>query len=444
MKKFIIGLLVLCLVVIGVLGLTGTSIGKSPAVQHIVSENAAEAGVIGGADSETEIQVTEEAAAESETTASAEAQPEQADAPSTVPDEQAVASGRINYEALYSLYEPEEKVLKVNEKEETWGDYFYILFTQCGQIEQYFDSMAAYYGMQFHWDEPVEEEGEGDTYAEAALESVDNLMIQLSALEKFAAENGVEVSEEMRDMIEAQKKEDITSALGEEGTEEAFYEYLEKIHLSRDMYDRIVTQNYLYQESFNRLYGENAVNLPDEAALKFLEDKGYVTAAHILLLNTDEESGEKLDEAALAEKKAELEALVSELRAIEDDTERKEAFLQKVTEISEDPGSARYPEGYTYTAGTMVPEFEAAAEALEDYAVSDVVETSYGYHIILRLPLSPDAIVEFNSSSGDARTARMLAANQEYGEKLQATADALKLEWLPGHEKPDLMSFVAE
>ena len=444
MKKFFIGLLVLCLVVIGVLGLTGTSIGKSPAVQHIVSENAAEAGVIGGADSETEIQVTEEAAAESETTASVEAQPEQADAPSTVPDEPAVVSGRINYEALYSLYEPEEKVLKVNEKEETWGDYFYILFTQCGQIEQYFDSMAAYYGMQFHWDETVEEEGEGDTYAEAALESVDNLMIQLSALEKFAAENGVEVSEEMRDMIEAQKKEDITSALGEEGTEEAFYEYLEKIHLSRDMYDRIVTQNYLYQESFNRLYGENAVNLPDEAALKFLEDKGYVTAAHILLLNTDEESGEKLDEAALAEKKAELEALVSELRAIEDDTERKEAFLQKVTEISEDPGSARYPEGYTYTAGTMVPEFEAAAEALEDYAVSDVVETSYGYHIILRLPLSPDAIVEFNSSSGDARTARMLAANQEYGEKLQATADALKLEWLPGHEQPDLMSFVAE
>ena len=451
MKKFLIGLLVLCLVVIGVLGLTGTSIGKSPAVQHIVSDEAADAPVIGGADSPTEIQVTgeaaaepETAAAESNTAAAGEAEAEQAEAPSTVPGEPAVASGRINYEALYSLYAPEEKVLKVNDKEETWGDYFYILFTQCGQIEQYFDSMAAYYGMQFHWDEPVEEEGEGgDTYAEAALESVDNLMIQLAALEKFAEENGVEVSEEMRGMIEAQKKQDITSALGEEGTEEAFYEYLEKIHLSRDMYDRIVTQNYLYQESFNRLYGDQAVDLPDEAALKFLEDKGYVTAAHILLLNTDEESGEKLDEAALAEKKAELEALVSELRAIEDDTERKEAFLQKVTELSEDPGSARYPEGYTYTPGTMVPEFEAAAEALEDYAVSDVVETSYGYHILLRLPLSPDAVVEFSSTTGEARTARMLAANQEYAEKLQATADTLKLEWLPGHEQPDLLAFVA-
>ena len=450
MKKFLIGLLVLCLVVIGVLGLTGTSIGKSPAVQHIVSAETEETPVIVTSDSPDGIQVTEEAAAapeaaeaEAETAAEPEAQTEQAEAPSAQ-EEPAVTSGRINYEELYRLYEPEEKVLKINDKEETWGDYFYILFTQCGQIEQYFDSMAAYYGMQFHWDEPVEEEGEGgDTYAEAALESVDNLMIQLAALEKFAEENGVEVSEEMRGMIEAQKKQDITSALGEEGTEEAFYEYLEKIHLSRDMYDRIVTQNYLYQESFNRLYGDQAVDLPDEAALKFLEDKGYVTAAHILLLNTDEETGEKLDEAALAEKKAELEALVSELRAIENDTERKEAFLQKVTELSEDPGSARYPEGYTYTPGTMVPEFEAAAEALEDYAVSDVVETSYGYHILLRLPLSPDAVVEFSSTTGEARTARMLAANQEYAEKLQATADTLKLEWLPGHEQPDLLAFVA-
>ena len=168
MKKFLIGLLVLCLVVIGVLGLTGTSLGKSPAVQNIVSAEAAEAPVVGGADSPTEIQLTAEAAAEPETAAAAEpetaaeaeAQPEQGDAPSTVPGEPAVASGRINYEALYSLYEPEEKVLKVNDKEETWGDYFYILFTQCGQIEQYFDSMAAYYGMQFHWDEPGGRAGE--------------------------------------------------------------------------------------------------------------------------------------------------------------------------------------------------------------------------------------------------------------------------------------------
>ena len=124
MKKFLIGLLVLCLVMIGVLGLTGTSIGKSPAVQHIVSAEAEEAPVVGTSDSPAGIQVTEEAAAapeaseaEAETAAAPETQPEQAAAPSAVPEEPAVASGRINYEELYSLYEPEEKVLKVNDKE---------------------------------------------------------------------------------------------------------------------------------------------------------------------------------------------------------------------------------------------------------------------------------------------------------------------------------------
>ena len=446
MKKFVIGILVICLVIIGLLGLTGTKLGTSPALPNIVSENSGNAENSGsevGEANEESVSPADTASDTAEAESAPGAQEAQPEEPSTVPDEPAVASGRLNYEALYSLYEPDEKVLKVNGKEETWGDYFYILFTQCGQIEDYFDSMAAYYGMRFGWTDPIEEEENGETFAEAAMESTENLMIQLGALEAFAAENGVEVSEEMRSMIEAQKKQDVISALGEEGTEEAFYEYLEGIHLSKDMYDRIVTQNFLYQESFNSLYGENAEKLSEETALKYLEDNGYVTAAHILLLNTDAETGEKLDDSALAEKKAELEALSAELSAIEDDQARKEAFLAKAAEISEDPGKAYYPEGYTYTPGTMVTEFETAAAALDDYAISDVVETSYGYHILMRLPLSADAIVEFNSGTGAARTARMLAANQEYGERLQAAADALTLEWLPDHVQPDLLAYVA-
>ena len=487
MKKFVIGLLVLCLVIIGIFGLADAKnqAPYSEILPNIVSSDAQEptVSVIGGADGPTEIRVEGEADSEpavdavAETVPAAEAvepeeaaepaveaeeiaqpetaeeasepetaeetaQPAQEEAPSTVPEEPTTASGRLNYEALYSLYDPEEKVLKVAEKEESWGDYFYVLFTQAGQIEDYFNAMSAYYGMQFGWSDPVEEGG--DTYAEACLQSADNLMIQLSALETFAEQNGIEVSEEMQSMIEAQMEADVTSALGEEGTREEFLEYLKGIHLSEDMYARIVTQNFLYQESFNKLYGENAANLPDEKAMQYLTDNGYISAAHILFLNTDAETGEALDEAALTVRRADLVALLNELRAIENPQERKDAFLKKIGEVSEDTGKTYYPEGYTYTPGTMVPEFEDAAAALGDYEISDVVETSYGYHIIMRLPLSPDAVVEFNSTSGAARTARMLAANQEYAQNLQATADALELEWLPGHEQPDLMSFVAE
>ena len=113
-----------------------------------------------------------------------------------------------------------------------------------------------------------------------------------------------------------------------------------------------------------------------------------------------------------------------------------------MNELSEDPGTTRYPEGYTYLPGTMVKEFEEAAASLEDYGISDVTETSYGYHILLRLPLDADRVVEFNQTTGDPRTGRMLAANQAYSQKLQEKADALELKWLPGFEAPDLLEYV--
>jgi parvulin-like peptidyl-prolyl isomerase len=60
---------------------------------------------------------------------------------------------------------------------------------------------------------------------------------------------------------------------------------------------------------------------------------------------------------------------------------------------SEDAGSQANPEGYEFSAGKMVKEFEDATRALQYGEISEPVESSYGYHIILRL--KPDVLEDY-------------------------------------------------
>jgi len=60
-----------------------------------------------------------------------------------------------------------------------------------------------------------------------------------------------------------------------------------------------------------------------------------------------------------------------------------EDFATLAREFSEDPGSARNGGELGYASrGTMVPEFEAAAMTMKPGAISNPIETEFGYHLI--------------------------------------------------------------
>ena len=248
------------------------------------------------------------------------------------------------------------------------------------------------------------------------------------------------MSQESIDAIAETHKNNVTSICGEGASEEDFNDYLATIYMPREMYDDNNKLNHLYQDTFTKLYGEDSALVSDEDAVKYLEENGYMSADHILLMTVDSTTQEALDEATVAEKKAQAEDIAAQLKAIEDTDELLEKFAELKAQYTEDTGATYYPDGYIFTTGKMVAEFEETAKNLGEYEVSDVTETTYGYHILLGKPLDPDGIIEF-SSEGTAMTARKMAANTAYGKLLDEYAAGVEIGYAEGFEVPSMEEY---
>ena len=427
MRKVLIALLVVCLLGVGAAGVLSGSFDRSALLTsaHAVAPAEESAPAAGAAETADTAEMPAEAA---DTAEAAE------------PAEEAFSVRVPDYDAMYALHDPAEVIGTVDGRELTWGEYFYLYFSQAKQMENYFTTMAQYYGAAPDWADQVEEDSDA-TFADLIADSAEETVRQIYAIEILAEENGVELTEEQLAAIREQEEQDILGSVGEGKTEEDFNAYIETIYLPRSLYDRMNRVNFLYRQGFVQAYGQNGELVEDDVALQYLTDNEYMAATHILLMTIDPATFAALDEAAAAEKLQQAQAFTDELRAIEDPEERLARFAELKAEFCEDTGKEAYPDGYVFVPGTMVPEFESAILELEDYQVSDPVKTDYGYHVIMRLPLDPDAVIEY-SNDGTPLSARSKAANEAYNQQLQDKFDSLDVEFAEGFEAPNLLDYL--
>ena len=344
----------------------------------------------------------------------------------------------LDYEALYALHDPAEVVMIVDGKDVTWGEYFSWLYMSAMQTEQYFVSMGNY-GVPLKWSDAAGEDG--STYADAAITGGENTLRQLMTILGYAESQGVEASQETLDAVQAQRESDKLATVGEEGTEEDFAQFLHSLYRSEEAYQRATMANYINLQNYTDTYGENGEKVSDDQALSYLVEQGYLRANHILLTTMDLQTGEALDEAAVAEKEAQAQKLAEELQAIQDPEQLVERFRELKEEYDEDTGKTTYPDGYVFLPGEMVAEFEEGVKALTDYGVSQPVKSSYGYHVILRLPLTADTVVSYDST-GAAVTGRSLFASFDYAAGLDAYLENLSVEYADDFQAPDLSKYV--
>ena len=358
-----------------------------------------------------------------------EAAPTPDSAPAAEPDavvEEPAAAGeeaaapaeirRVDLEALRTLHPADETVMSLGEERVSWGEFSDLLGATCLDIENYFEQMAAYYGVAADWDGSVGD-GSGQSFAQYAVNETRDYLASSLAVRALAAEKGVSL--DAAELAALEPEALAKELFGEEGTVEQLYDSLENEgHMSYETYRMMRETSLLYTKTVELLYGLEGEKISEDEAVAWLEDQGFLSAGHILLMTMDPNTGEPVDEAAAQAKRERAGEIAAELQGIKD----REKLLKRFAELKEaeceDSGKAAYPDGYTFEPGTMVTEFENAVRGLEDYAVSDPVQTAYGYHVIMRLPLKADA--GLITLTGDAASAQQSLAQQKINDDLAA------------------------
>lgn len=422
MKKLIALILALCLVlcVLSGCGKKADETGDAAAAETAAAETAETAAADGAAAAET-AEGAESAAA-----------PDAA----AVTETAGVGQGGTGYES----FPADMVVATVNGEEVTWMEYYYWL----RYYSMYVQQLAEQYGITLaSWD--ANDLSGDNTNAEVVIMNAQANLIQDHAVRTGTAALGVTITPEDQAELDAifdQNADAVTGNGDGEVTDEerlAFEGYLAaELFVDKAFFNQFNAVSLLGQRGFETEYGANGANLPDADTMAFAEDNDLLAAKHILFLTVDNATREALTDEEIAAKRALAEEVYARLEAVKDDPEKlAPLFDELMAEYTEDTGYAAYPDGYVFGAGEMVQAFEDAVRGLSVGELSGIVESEYGYHIILRIPVDPDASVGTDANGNDV-SLRYAAATQQYNAEVAAWTESADVVWSEGFETPDL------
>ncbi len=195
--------------------------------------------------------------------------------------------------------------------------------------------------------------------AQLLTSEIENMLLQVYALCAHAEKINLTFNEEFKN-ISGQLLGYIEQELNQQYNAD---KAIEAGIISKEAFQDFVNKFLVYLITTQSIQEDAAKRDYDISEYENLFRTSYITAKHILV-----------EDEALAKE------LISRI-------EKGESFDTLMKEHNIDPGATE--EGYTFTKGEMVEPFEKAAFDLKENELTKApVKTDYGYHIIMRLPLS--------------------------------------------------------
>ncbi len=260
----------------------------------------------------------------------------------------------------------------------TAEDYLFWLVQRTEEIDGYYRMMG---NPGIEWDEEMQ----GTTAAALLKEQAKGVAMLMHVVETIAKEESVSYGREEK----ATYKEDRKKVIESEGGEEAYQKKLLSMCVTEEGMERANRASVLYQK-LEEHYSQPGGSMEGsrEIVRNYAEQQGILSAKHILLL-TGDPSVDGKSSAYPPEKIAQQRALAEDLRRqLRESGDSPEVFDKLMKQYSEDSGLAGNPNGYVFGESIgqpMVEAFTKGTEALGYGEISEVVESEYGFHIILRL-----------------------------------------------------------
>lgn len=198
-------------------------------------------------------------------------------------------------------------------------------------------------------------------------------------------------------------KQQVASFKANEGGKTAGDNLLKSYGLDDDLLLTIAASTFYSDKIFEQV--DIADPTDEELRQYFKED--YLRAKHVLIMTQDADTGAELEGDELAE----AETLANEIL---ERAKNGEDFDALIEEYGEDPGMASNTDGYFFTDGEMVTEFEEATKSIQPGEFT-LCKSSFGYHIIQRLAIdeADESFETFFTDNSTTIESRYIAKQQQ-------------------------------